>query len=89
MRASKERIGALAARFTAVTGNEARTEALPERFRISVPLPERLTETRCRLLLAALADADRYGHDVTAWGAVLWAEVDSAGATVRKADGDS
>ncbi|MEU1690589.1 hypothetical protein [Streptomyces hirsutus] len=89
MCASKTRAVALAARLTAVTGNEAWTEVLPERIRIKVSLPARLTETGCRSLLAVLADADRYGHDVTARGAVAWAEIDGGGATPRKSSSNS
>ncbi|MER6150567.1 hypothetical protein ACWGPD_23290 [Streptomyces hirsutus] len=81
---SKARAVALAARLTAVTGNEAWAEALPERIRIKVSLPARLTEAGCRSLLAVLADADRYGHEVTLLGAVAWAEIDGDGATARK-----
>ncbi|MFG3508159.1 hypothetical protein ACGF5F_21965 [Streptomyces sp. NPDC047821] len=45
-------------------------------IRIAVALPERLTEAGRRGVLAALADADRYGHDLTAEGATVWAEID-------------
>lgn len=68
---------ALAAKLTALTGHEALTEEFTDRIRVVITLPAWLTDVRRRSLLAALADADRYGHDVTACGATLWAEVDS------------
>ncbi|MDQ0812967.1 hypothetical protein QFZ63_004681 [Streptomyces sp. B3I7] len=83
MRAGKVRAVALAAGLTAVTGREARTEELPGRVRVTAALPERLTEAARRSLLTALADADRYGHDVTARGAVVRAEIDCGRASTR------
>ncbi len=71
---------ALAATLTALTGRVAHTEELAGRIRVRVALPARLTEACCHSLLVALADADRYGHDVTAHGAVIWGEIDSCAA---------
>ncbi|MFI0238244.1 hypothetical protein [Streptomyces sp. NPDC016845] len=65
----------LAARLTALTGNEARSKEAADRIRITCALPPRLTEQSRRLLMLALAEADRYGHDVTARGAHIWAEI--------------
>ncbi|MCO4697039.1 hypothetical protein LRR80_03103 [Streptomyces sp. RO-S4] len=76
MCASEARVRALAARLVAVTGSEASAEVLPRRIRVRVRLPARLTESSRRALLLVLADADRYGHDVTARGAEVWAEFD-------------
>jgi hypothetical protein len=48
----------------------------PPRIRIEVDLPGHLTAFTRRSLLTALANADRYGHDVTTGGATVWAEID-------------
>ncbi|MET9801456.1 hypothetical protein [Streptomyces sp. NPDC006368] len=45
-------------------------------IRIAVALPAQLSEAGRRALLTALADADRYGHDLTVEGATVWAEID-------------
>jgi hypothetical protein len=63
----------------ALTGHEALIEELADRIRVRIPLPVRLSDVRRRSLLAALADADRYGHDATERGATVWAEVDGGG----------
>lgn len=80
MCSAKSQAAALAARFTALTGHEARIEELSDRIRVRVALPARLGDVRRRSLLAVLADSDRYGHDVTADGATVWAEIDDGGA---------
>ncbi|MFF3871363.1 hypothetical protein [Streptomyces sp. NPDC001978] len=80
MCSAKSQAAALAARFTTLTGHEARIEELADRIRVRVTLPTRLSDVRRRSLLAALAEADRYGHDATAYGATVWAEVDGCGA---------
>ncbi|MFF3816155.1 hypothetical protein ACFYYD_05975 [Streptomyces bluensis] len=54
----------------------AHTEEFADRIRVWAALPARLSEARRRSLLVTLADADRYGHDVTADGAVIWGEID-------------
>lgn len=76
MCSAKSRAVALAARLTALAGRVAYTEEFTDWIRVGVTLPSRLADARCRSLLAALADADRYGHDVTERGAVIWAEID-------------
>ncbi|MER6087282.1 hypothetical protein [Streptomyces bluensis] len=74
---------ALAVALTALTGCVAHTEEFTDRIRVRVALPSCLSEARRRSLLMALADADRYGHDVTSRGATIWGEVDTG------ADADS
>ena len=88
MCAPDARVVALAARLTAVTGHSAWTEELPGRVRIGAALPPQLTEPRRRLLLQILASTDRYGHDVTAHGVTVWAEIRSSG-TRRSPNTDS
>ncbi|MFE9453370.1 hypothetical protein [Streptomyces sp. NPDC006739] len=75
MCSAKTRAVALAARFTALTGQVAHVEELADRIRVIVALPAQLNDIRRCSLLVALAEADRYGHDVTSCGATVWAEV--------------
>ncbi|MFF3454788.1 hypothetical protein ACFYXH_10720 [Streptomyces sp. NPDC002730] len=67
---------AIAAQLAAVTRQEPSTHETPHRIRIEVLLPEHLTHAGRRSVLAALAGADRFGHDLTSSGGVVWAEVD-------------
>ncbi|GAB2986575.1 hypothetical protein GCM10023080_060040 [Streptomyces pseudoechinosporeus] len=83
MCSAKSQAVALAARLTALTGHQAYAEEFADRIRVSITLPARLTDVCRRSLLAALADADRYGHDVTERGATVWAEVDGGGAAQK------
>ncbi|WP_405616555.1 hypothetical protein [Streptomyces sp. NBC_00076] len=57
----------------------AHTEEFPDRIRVRITLPPHLPDGRRRALLTALADADRYGHDVTADRSVIWVEVNDDG----------
>ncbi|MBX9398538.1 hypothetical protein K4749_34400 [Streptomyces sp. TRM72054] len=68
---------ALAAELAALTGHAACTEEFVDRIRVRAALPAHLTDICRRSLLVALARADRYGHDVTAQGAHIWAEIDA------------
>ncbi|MDN3293108.1 hypothetical protein QWM81_03405 [Streptomyces ficellus] len=75
MRSYRSRAAALAAHLAAMAGGEPQARETPELIRIGVALPARLSEAGRRALLAALADADRYGHDLTVDGATLWVEI--------------
>jgi hypothetical protein len=66
----------LAAHLAAVAGREPQTWETPGVTRIEVGVPLRLGEPGRRALLVALAQADRYGHDITADGETVWAEID-------------
>ncbi|MFJ2264598.1 hypothetical protein ACIOKD_41120 [Streptomyces sp. NPDC087844] len=81
MCSAKSRAVALAAKLAALTEREAHTEEFADRIRVRVPLPVRLGDVCRRALLMALADADRYGHDMTAQGGAVWAEIDVTAAT--------
>ncbi|MFI9722468.1 hypothetical protein ACIHFE_22885 [Streptomyces sp. NPDC052396] len=76
MRTAKAQAVALAARFAAATGREPRTEEGPDRIRVEIDIPPTLSEPARRTVLAGLVNADRYGHDFTGRGAVVWAELD-------------
>ncbi|MER6157864.1 hypothetical protein ABT147_20300 [Streptomyces sp. NPDC001868] len=65
----------IAARLADATGAEVRREAVPGGIRLRVELPRDLSETTRRAVLAAIADADAYGHGRTAEGDYLWALV--------------
>lgn len=66
----------LAIRFQVLAGRSPQVEGIQGRIRIAVELPARLPAAQQESLLIALADADRYGHEVTAEGACVWAEID-------------
>ncbi|ORT58492.1 hypothetical protein [Streptomyces sp. CB03238] len=76
MRSYRTRAAVLAAHFAAMAGREPQARETPEVIRIEVAMPVRLSEPGRRALLSALADADRYGHDITVDGATVWAEID-------------
>lgn len=79
MCSSGTRAAALAAQLAALTGLAARTEETPDHIRVEVDLPGLLTNSNRLSLLATLANADRYGHDVTEQGAFVWAEIRQPG----------
>ncbi|MFE0644159.1 hypothetical protein [Streptomyces sp. NPDC058877] len=66
---------AIAARLKAITGHESRLFEITGRIRVVTPMPEELTAQSRGLLLLALADADRFGHEVTADGSSVWVEI--------------
>ncbi|OII60625.1 hypothetical protein BJP40_09350 [Streptomyces sp. CC53] len=71
----RSRVEALAAYLGALTGREPRIRGQSSHARVEVDLPNPLPDEARIELLAALAAADRYGHDVTAEGASVWAEI--------------
>ncbi|MEV4434381.1 hypothetical protein [Streptomyces sp. NPDC049585] len=73
---AKTKAKALAALFAAATGCTPRTEETRDRIRVEVELPTDLGEQARRTVLMTLSNADRYGHDRTRDGAVVWAELD-------------
>ncbi|MFI1409992.1 hypothetical protein ACH4Y0_08780 [Streptomyces sp. NPDC020707] len=76
----------MAAKLAALTAHEAHAEEFADRIHIRVPLPACITDVRRRALLAALADADRYGHDMTGLGGAVWAEIDVTAVAVNRDD---
>lgn len=65
----------IAARLADATGAEVRREEVPGGVRLEADLPRELSETTRRAVLAAIADADAYGHRRTGEGDRLWALV--------------
>ncbi|MBT2384023.1 hypothetical protein [Streptomyces sp. ISL-11] len=76
MRTARVQALALAAQFAAATRHQPRTDETPKRVRVEVDLPPGLSDQARRTVLAACAGADRFGHDCTRQGAVVWAELD-------------
>jgi hypothetical protein len=67
----------IAARLTAATDSEVRRIELGHSgIRLEVTVPDDLSGPRRSALLQALGDADHYGHDLTADGGRVWAEID-------------
>ena len=70
---SSPRAEALAARLAALTHGTPRVTSDGRQTRIEVDLPARLSEAGRHLLLQALADADRCGHEVIE--GYVWADI--------------
>jgi hypothetical protein len=62
--------------LAAATSSEPRITVTPGAIRIEVDLPEQLTTATRSTILTTLGAADRYGHDRTADGNSVWAEID-------------
>ncbi|MFJ5832396.1 hypothetical protein [Streptomyces sp. NPDC093089] len=75
MRLPKARAVAIAARLKAITGHEARLSEATGGIRVVASLPEELTTQSRGLILLVLADADRFGHEVTTDGSSVWVEI--------------
>lgn len=73
---TKAQAKALAALLAAATGCTPRTNETRQRIRVEVDLPPDLSEQARRAVLVSLIGTDRYGHDRTRHGAVVWAELD-------------
>jgi hypothetical protein len=56
-------IESITARLEAATGNTVARIEYPDHVRLEVAIPAGLTDQNRGFLLAALADADDYGHD--------------------------
>lgn len=80
MRSAETQAVALAAMLAAVTGGEPRTEETDSgAIRIEADIPDELKPTTRSAILHALSLADRYGHQRSAGGEVVWAELDDRG----------
>ncbi|MEU6342235.1 hypothetical protein ABZ883_14985 [Streptomyces sp. NPDC046977] len=64
----RPRIESIAARLLAATGTEVERAEDADGVRLTVPVPADIDDTQRAFLLAALADADGYGHEQTADG---------------------
>ncbi|MBT2400775.1 hypothetical protein [Streptomyces sp. ISL-100] len=76
MRSAETQAAAIAAMLTAATGGEPRLDETPDRIRVETDLPEHPSLVTRTAVLAALARAARFGHNRTADGDVVWAELD-------------
>ena len=77
MPSPRSRAIALTAALNAATGAEPTVTELPDRFRVEVDLPRRITRSGFDLIVAALDDVTAYGHR-SATGtapAALWADI--------------
>lgn len=74
----RPRIESIAARLFAAAGTEVERTEDVDGVRLTVAIPMAMDETRRSFLLAALADADDYGHDWTADGERAWALITDA-----------
>lgn len=73
MRTATAQATAIAARLGAVLDTEPDVTETGDGIRIQVSLPEQLSGTQQTAVLAALADADRYGHTTATTGRTVWA----------------
>ncbi|GHE64566.1 hypothetical protein [Streptomyces capitiformicae] len=72
----RPKVESIAARLAVAARSEVRREEVPAGVRLEVDLPrEQLSETARKTVLAAIADADAYGHERTGEGDYLWALV--------------
>lgn len=76
MRHQELRAAELAEQLAKAARREPRTDQSPERIRIEVDLPDKLTNSARDSILAAITQADRYGHNRTSSGGVAWMELD-------------
>ncbi|MDT0573982.1 hypothetical protein RM704_42160 [Streptomyces sp. DSM 3412] len=65
----------IAARLAVATGAEVRRQESAAGVRLEVDLPQELSAASRRAVLAAIADADAYGHRRTGESDHLWALV--------------
>ncbi|MEU3220369.1 hypothetical protein [Streptomyces sp. NPDC006971] len=66
---------ALASLLSAATGSEPRITETADAIRIEADLPADPSPVTRSAILRALGTADRYGHDRTGNGDVVWAEI--------------
>lgn len=76
MRHQELRAAELAEQLAKAASREPRTDQTPERIRIEADLPDKLTNSARDGILAAITQADRYGHSRTEHGEVAWMELD-------------
>jgi hypothetical protein len=71
----RPQVESIAARLAEATGVDVHREEVPGGVRLQVDLPRELSETTRTAVLAAIADADAYGHGRTGERDRLWALV--------------
>lgn len=72
------RAESIAAQLAALTGSTPRVSAGAGCTRIEADLPPRLSDAGRHMLYAALARADRYGHESAAGGGYVWVELQTS-----------
>jgi hypothetical protein len=72
-----QRVETIAARLSAALGTHIRRLGSPSGVRLEADLPPDLPETKRRDLLAAIADADAYGHEHTGRSNFVWVFINS------------
>ncbi len=78
MRSPASRAREIAGRLTVATGGRARTVETADAVRVEADVPTEVTVDVLTAIIAALARADRFGHDRVGTGAVVWAEIGKA-----------
>ena len=71
----RPKVESIAARLAVATGAEVRRKETAVDVRLEVDLPRELSDVARRAVLAAIADADAYGHRRTGESDCLWALV--------------
>ncbi|MFE7838706.1 hypothetical protein ACFU53_22435 [Streptomyces sp. NPDC057474] len=66
------KVESIAVRLALATGSEVRRNESAAGVRLEADLPQNLSETKRKAVLAVIADADTYGHERTAAGDRLW-----------------
>ncbi|MFI2368390.1 ATP-binding protein [Streptomyces sp. NPDC018833] len=77
---------ALAGMLAAATRNSPRITEIQGAVRIEIDLPQELSGLIRSIVLTTLGAADRYGHDYTADGDAVWAEIDRKATAVTDID---
>jgi hypothetical protein len=73
-----DRAARLETLLQSVLATSTHVETVPYAVRVTAPVPDDLDEHARRTLLRQLeAHADRFGHEATRDGAVVWAEADT------------
>jgi hypothetical protein len=69
----RPKVESIAAQLAVATGAEVRREEGPVGVRLEADLPQDLKEIGRKAVLAAIVDADAYGHERTGEGDYVWA----------------
>ncbi|MFI7008883.1 hypothetical protein [Streptomyces sp. NPDC050145] len=78
MNSPTDRAARLETLLQSVLATSTHVEIAPSTVRVTAPVPDDLDEHARRTLLRQLdAHADRFGHETTRDGAVLWVEIDT------------
>ncbi|MER5384266.1 hypothetical protein ABT040_29010 [Streptomyces sp. NPDC002688] len=73
----RSRVEGIAARLSRALKTPVRRAEGPNGIRLEADLPPDLTETERKVTLAAISDADSFGHERTRRGDLVWAFINS------------